>query len=84
MDKPTNYSPLKPSVVNFDNLPASGLVDDKTIAGVLGCSRNTVWRKARTAEGGFPKPIKVGPKTTRWQVGAIRIYLASMAHGEGV
>ncbi|MER2555656.1 MAG: AlpA family phage regulatory protein [Thauera sp.] len=79
MDKPANCAPLKSSIVNFDSLPASGLVDDKTIAGVLGCSRNTVWRKARTEEGGFPKPIKVGPKTTRWRVGAIRAYLASMA-----
>ncbi|MCV2218902.1 helix-turn-helix transcriptional regulator [Thauera sp. Sel9] len=67
---------LKPSVSHFDNLPASGLVDDKTVAGVLGCSRNTIWRKAKA--GDLPSPVKVGPKTTRWQVGAIREYLASL------
>ena len=69
-------STLKPSVSHFDSLPASGLVDDKTVAGVLGCSRNTVWRKAKA--GDIPSPVKVGPKTTRWQVGAIRGYLASL------
>lgn len=74
----THGAVLKPSISHFDSLPASGLVDDKTVASVLSCSRNTVWRKSRFGEGGFPKPIKVGPKTTRWQVGAIRAYLASL------
>jgi predicted DNA-binding transcriptional regulator AlpA len=73
---------IRPALANFDVLPDSALVDDKTFAGVLGCSRNTIWRRARTEEGSFPKPIKVGPKTTRWQVGAIRGYLAGIANGE--
>jgi len=73
---------IKPSISNFDSLPASGFVDDKTVASVLGCSRNTVWRKARYGEGGFPKPVKVGPKSTRWQVGAIRAFIDSLTDGE--
>lgn len=76
MDKPANCTPLKSSIVNFDSLPDSAMVDDKTFAVVIGQSRNTVWRKSKA--GILPAPIKVGPKTTRWRVGAIRAYLASM------
>lgn len=76
-----NYSAtIKPSIINFDNLPDSALVDDKTVAVVTGQSRNTVWRKAKA--GTLPAPIKVGPKTTRWKVGAIRAYLESLTVGE--
>ncbi|MFT3759324.1 helix-turn-helix transcriptional regulator [Thauera sp.] len=66
----------KPSVFSFDSLPSSAMVDDETFAVVLGCHRNTIWRKAKA--GDLPKPIKTGPRSTRWQVGAIREYLASL------
>lgn len=72
----THSATIKPSIINFDSLPDSALVDDKTVAVVTGQSRNTVWRKAKA--GTLPAPIKVGPKTTRWRVGAIRAYLASL------
>ena len=69
-------SAVNPSVAQFDNLPDSAMVDDKTIAVVLDCHRNTIWRRAKTGE--FPKPIKTGPRSTRWKVRAIRAYIASL------
>jgi len=57
-------------------MPDSALVDVETVAVVTGQSQNSVWRKSKA--GTLPAPVKVGPKTTRWQVGAIRAYLASL------
>lgn len=54
----------------FDSLPDSALVEDKVVAGVFGCSTNTVWRRSKA--GDLPKPIKVSPQQTRWRVGDIR------------
>lgn len=72
----THSASIKPSIINFDSLPNSALVDDKTVAVVTGQSRNTVWRKSKA--GTLPAPIKVGPKTTRWKVGEIRAYIARL------
>lgn len=60
----------------FDVLPDSAMVDVKTVAGVLGRSTTAIWRDSRT--GRMPRPLKIGPACTRWQVGAIRRHLASL------
>lgn len=72
----THGAILKPSISHFDSLPDSAHIDDKAVAVLTGWHRNTVWRKAKARE--LLPPIKVGPKSTRWQVGAIREYLASL------
>lgn len=73
----THGAILKPSLSGFDALPNSAFVDVATVAALLGCSRNTVWRKAKA--GTLASPIKTGPNSTRWKVGAIRDYLAALA-----
>lgn len=60
----------------FDTLPNSALVNDKVFAVVLGCSRNTIWRRARA--GIIPKPIRVSTHHSRWRVGDIRKVLAAL------
>ncbi len=65
------------SRANFDALADSALLDAKEIAALLGCSTNSVWRNAKA--GILPRPIKLGPQSTRWPVGAIRAYLAGLA-----
>jgi len=67
---------IPPALANFDALPDSALVDVATVAVLLGCSRNTVWRKARAGE--LASPIKTGPNSTRWRVGSIRAHLAAI------
>ena len=65
-----------PEVAHFDDLPDSAMVSDKVIAQLLGKHRNSVWRDAK--EGRLPAPIRIGPATTRWHVGALRRHLASL------
>lgn len=64
---------------DFDELPDSAHVDDKTLAVVLGVSPNTVWRRARA--GALPAPIRFSSRCTRWNVGAIRQALAQKMGG---
>ncbi len=65
------------SLAQFPLLPPEALVDVKTVAALIGCSENTVWRMART--GVLPRGIKISDAATRWKVGAVREYLASLA-----
>ena len=51
-------------------LPAEGFARLPQILGVLGVSRTTFWRGIRA--GKFPKPVKLGPRTTVWRVEEIR------------
>lgn len=62
----------------FDAWPDSALVDDKIVADVFGCSRNTVWRRAK-AGGIWPRPIKISEQQTRFRVGDIRKALAALS-----
>lgn len=57
----------------FDRLPRSAHVDVHVTAAICGCSIATVWRLSRN--GKLPKPRKIGPGSTRWNVGAIRDHL---------
>lgn len=65
-------------LAKFDSWPDSALVDDKTVADVLGCSRNTVWRRAK-AGGIWPRPIKVSDQQTRFRVGDVRKALDALS-----
>jgi prophage regulatory protein len=54
-------------------LPATGFVRLKHIlapAGPIPVSKSTWW--AGIKDGRFPKPIKLGPRTTAWRVEDIR------------
>jgi len=60
-------------VQNHDTLPATGLVRLKQILGPLGpipVSRSTWWAGVR--DGRYPKPLKIGPRSTAWRVEDIR------------
>lgn len=61
---------------DFDNKPDAALVDDKTVAAITGMHRNSVWRLAR--EDKLPAPVRVTEHTTRWRVGDLRKFLASL------
>lgn len=41
-------------------------ISDHKVAAMFGVSKATVWRWAST--GLLPKPIKLGPNTTRWRI----------------
>ena len=68
--------PIPDCIRTFDALPDSALISDRTVAALLESSRATVWRWTR--EGRIPKPVKLGPNLTRWQVGPLRAALAKL------
>ena len=60
-------------VADFDKLPASALVDVRTIMALADVSRATVFRHTRA--GILPNPIQLGPQAVRWTVAEVRKYL---------
>ncbi len=63
-----------------DGLPAFGFVKLKQILaphGPIPVSKSTWW--AGVGSGRFPKPVKIGPRSTAWDVNDIRALVASLA-----
>lgn len=59
---------------DFDNLPDSALVPVTAFPALMGIAVSTAWRRAK-AEDGFPKPIRLSDKCTRWRVADIRRFM---------
>lgn len=49
--------------------------------GPIPVSRSTWW--AGVKEGRYPKPVKIGPRTTAWAVDDILMLINKLAGGEG-
>jgi len=70
-------------------LPQTGYVRLPTIIGdpkaeppkpaVIPVSKSTWWQGVK--DGRFPKPVKLGPRTTAWRVEDIRALIERMALG---
>ncbi len=64
----------------------SPLLTVREVAKVLGIHVRTVWRLAAMAEmgeGNFPRPVRIGAKTIRWQRSALETYLNALAAEAG-
>jgi predicted DNA-binding transcriptional regulator AlpA len=59
-------------------LPSEGFVRLPVILGILGIGRTSWWCGVR--KGRFPKPVKLGPRTTAWRVEDIRVLISSFAN----
>lgn len=59
---------------NFDNLPNTANVRQPVVQALYACSAASVWRGVK--EGRIPKPRKLSPRTTCWNVGELRQALA--------
>lgn len=66
-------STIPDALRNFDSLPDAAIVRDKVVAGLFGCSVQTVWRMAK--DGRIPPPVKPSFRVTGWQVGGLRAAL---------
>lgn len=61
-------------------LPATGYVRQaQLIPGIIPVSSPTLWRWCKA--GRFPKPVKLGPRVTAWDVTAVRAWIAQHAEG---
>ena len=61
---------------NFDQLPNIANVRQPVVQVLYACSAATVWRGVNV--GRIPKPRKLSPRTTCWNVGELRKALASL------
>ena len=58
----------------------SDLASTKGKPGRLPNSPATIWRWA--AQGSFPKPFKLGPNTTVWDLDQVEAFIAKRAEGQ--
>lgn len=69
--------------MNNQNFPRTGLVRLSQILAPIGpipVSKSTWWQGVR--DGRFPKPLKLGPRTTAWRVEDIRALFEDAGNGE--
>lgn len=64
---------------NFDILPDSAFVRLPVVVLLDSSSPATIWRKAK--KGTFPAPVKLGEKSTAWNVGALRRHYKAIMGG---
>lgn len=66
MKKQADASPA----ADFDSLPSSAFVRLPTVCALLAISQPTAWRWVK--DGRLPKPRKLGPRITGFNVGDLR------------
>lgn len=82
---------MSQQISNFDQLPDGAYVRISQLVQLpnrpqqpvpLPFSAPTLWRKVR--EGTFPRPVKLAPRVTAWNVGQVRAWLAGHQSKGGV
>jgi len=58
------------NIPNLTNLPETGLLRIKQVLQFIPVSRSSWWQGVRT--GKYPKPIKLGERTTCWKSEDVR------------
>ena len=61
---------------NFDQLPNSASVRQPVVQALYACSPASIWRGVKA--GRIPKPRKLSPRTTCWNVGELKAALAAV------
>ncbi|NBQ69366.1 MAG: transcriptional regulator [Nitrosomonadaceae bacterium] len=74
MFQATTVNPIPEALKNFDQLPDSANVRQPVVQALYACSPASVWRGVNA--GRIPKPRKLSPRTTCWNVGELRAALA--------
>jgi predicted DNA-binding transcriptional regulator AlpA len=75
---PAQQRANRPNVSHFDALPNAALVSIQALSAINGQGVSTLWRHCKQ-DPDFPKPIRLSPGCTRFNVGEIRAYLAKKA-----
>lgn len=68
---------INPALRDFDQLPDSAHVRLPVVKALYACSPASVWRGVKNAT--IPKPHKLSPRTSCWNVGELRQALALKA-----
>jgi prophage regulatory protein len=61
-------------LMGFDALPDAAFVRVETVAALYATTPSSVWRWSKS--GHLPRPRKLGPQVTAWNVGDLRRALA--------
>lgn len=69
------------STASHQPIPVTGFVRIRQILAVIPVSASTWW--AGVASGKFPKPIKLGHRTTVWRAEDIHALIESLGHAHG-
>lgn len=59
-------------------LPETGFVRLPLVLALIPVAKSSWWQGIK--EGRFPKPVKLGPRTTAWRVQDIRALIESLGH----
>lgn len=76
MPQQITVSQISEALKNFDQLPDSASVRQPVVQSLYACSPASVWRGVKA--GRIPKPRKLSPRTTCWNVGELRAALAAV------
>jgi len=68
--KISNAKSIPEALANFDLLPDAAFVRQPVVMALFACSSASIWRGV--AAGRIPKPKKLSPRTTCWNVGELR------------
>ncbi|MFZ5428035.1 MAG: helix-turn-helix transcriptional regulator [Thermodesulfobacteriota bacterium] len=63
-------------------LPSTGFLRIRQVLEFIPVSRSAWWNGVK--DGRYPAPVKLGPRTSAWHVGAIRELIDRLASGQGV
>jgi predicted DNA-binding transcriptional regulator AlpA len=85
MSDDKNSAAIDTVLRNWPNLPDEAFIRPRTVAALIGCHEDTVWRRSR--QGTLPPIKRLGPRVSGMQVGALRKALAlfaetTVAHAE--
>lgn len=64
----------------FTSIPATGFLRLPQILTIFPISKSAWWEGCRT--GRYPKPIKLGPRTTVWRAEDIAALVASLSNSD--
>lgn len=67
---PDESAGVPSALKHFDSLPDSANVRQPVVEALFACSSTTVWRRVKA--GLIPKPKKLGPRVTVWNVADLR------------
>ena len=62
----------------FSNIPAIGFLRLPQILAIFPISKSAWWEGCRT--GRYPKPIKLGPRTTVWRAEDITVFIERISN----
>lgn len=75
MQKEPSKESIPDALKHFDSLPDAAYVRQPVVETLYACSAASVWRGVHANR--IPKPRKLSPRTTCWNVGELRAALAA-------